>query len=82
MSCPWTGIDAYVFPPWAMLSEVLNKLLMEDCVVTLIAPRWPNRAWFPVLLGMLIDFPVRLPARPDLLSMPHNGIFHGSIPSL
>ena len=57
MSCDWKGMDAYLFPPWAMLGEVLAKLAREECVVTLIVPRWLNRAWFPLLLGLLIDFP-------------------------
>ena len=26
MSCNWKGMDAYLFPPWAMLGEVLAKL--------------------------------------------------------
>ncbi len=82
MSCDWTGMDAYIFPPWSMLSAVLNKITREDCVITLIAPRWPNRPWFPVLLGLLIDVPVALPRRPDLLSMPHNDRAYAQIHSL
>ena len=82
MSCDWKGMDAYLFPPWAMLGEVLAKLAREECVVTLIVPRWPNRAWFPLLLGLLIDFPVTLPLRPDLLLMPHNDCLFGLIHSL
>ncbi len=82
MSCEWTGMDAYIFPPWAMLNEVLNKVAREECVVTLIAPRWPNRPWFPVLLGLLVDVPVALPPRPDLLTMPHNDRLYPGIPSL
>ena len=83
MSCAWTGMDMYVFPPWAMLSEVLNKLLAEDCVVTLIAPdgrtgHGSQYCW----ACMLIDFLVCLPTCPDLLSMPHNGILHGLSPFL
>ena len=79
MSCAWTGLDAYIFPPWAMLGEVLNKLSWEKCVATLIAPKWPNRAWFPVLVDLLIDVPVKLPVLPDLIRMPHNNRLYGAI---
>ena len=50
-----------------MLNEVLSKLLTEDCVLLLIAPCWLNRAWFPVLLGNVIDFLVYLLCHPDFL---------------
>ena len=83
MTCAWEGMDAYLFPPWAMIGEVLTKLSLEsNCVVTLIVPRWPNRSWFPVLLGMLVDVPVSLPPRSDLIGMPHNGRKFGAIHSL
>ncbi|MDJ0933724.1 hypothetical protein [Breoghania sp.] len=83
MSCDWKGMDAYLFPPWAMVAEVLTKLTTEGpCLITLVVPRWPNRPWFPLLLDLLIDHPVALPPRPDLLSMPHNGRLFGAIHSL
>ncbi len=81
MSCSWEGMDAYVFPPWAMIGEVLNRALHQSCVLTLVVPRWPNRAWFPLLLQLLIDNPVRLPQTSDLIRMPHNGLLYGQIHS-
>ena len=68
MPCTWTGMDTYVFPRWGMFSEVHNTFPVEDCILTLIAPCWLNRAWFPMLLGMLIDSAVRLLHCLDLVS--------------
>ncbi len=83
MSCDWKGMDAYLFPPWPMLAEVLRKLTTESlCLVTLIAPRWPNRPWFPLLLSLLIDHPITLPPLEDLIGMPHNDRRFGAIHSL
>ena len=82
MSMTWKGLDAYVFPPWAMIAEVLNKLQQEVCILTLIVPRWPNRHWFPDLLSLLVDKPVRLPLREDLISMPLNKRLYHDIKSL
>ena len=82
MSLSWRGMDAYVFPPWDMIQEVLIKLQSETCILTAILPRWPNRSWFPLLLECLVDFPRRLPIQRDLISMPHNGLCHGAIHSL
>jgi hypothetical protein len=83
MSLSWDRMEAYIFPPWAMILDVLNKLLLHvDCVMTLIVPRWPNRSWFPLLLSCLCEAPLRLPLRDDLLSQPLSGRLHGSLASL
>lgn len=83
MSIPWTWRTIYVFPPWSMIAAVLQKLTTEkDCYMILIAPMWPNRPWFPLLLSLLVDHPRALPHRPDLLSMPINGIHHEYLESL
>ena len=56
----WDGLQAYKFPPGTEL--------------TLIAPYWPQRAWFPDLLHLSLAPPVALPLRRDLLrlSQSHN----------
>jgi hypothetical protein len=71
MSLSWDRMEAYIFPPWAMIQDVLNKLFLQvDCVMTMIVPRWPNRTWFPLLLSSLCEVPRRLPLQSDLLSQP------------
>ena len=83
MSFPWQGLDAYLFPPWSMISEVLTKLhLHNNCLLTAVLPRSPNRFWFPQLLDSLCDVPRRLPLLVDLLSLPISGRLHGSLASL
>ena len=74
LSVSWAHLDAYGFPPFALLAKVLRKAKMELCVVTPVAPYWPESDWFPELLDLLIDFPRSLPVWPDLLS--HNGLCH------
>lgn len=82
MSLSWDGMDAYVFPPWAQIQPLLIKLQSHQCCLTAVLPRWPNRAWFPLLLQSLIDSPRRLPISHDMILMPHNGRFHGQVHSL
>ena len=82
MSFAWDGLDAYVFPPWPMIEQVLIKMQSHSCLLTMVVPRWPNRPWFPLLLQALVDFPRRLPLRDDLLRMPHNNLVHQQIRSL
>ena len=59
---PWDNLQAYAFPPLAIITRVLLKLrASHNCDLTLIAPFWPQREWFPVLLDLLSDIPIELP---------------------
>ena len=69
---PWNGWQAYAFPPYALIPAVLKKLRSSSGVLlTIIAPYWPQRPWFPELLELVVDGPVALPLDRDLLSQPH-----------
>ena len=68
----WEGLEAYAFPPFAIIPRVLQKVRETPrCHVTLVAPFWPQQSWFPDLLHLLVDVPVELPLRRDLLRQPH-----------
>ena len=55
-------LQAYAFPPIAIITRVLLKLrVFHNCDLTLIAPFWPQREWFPALLDLLSDIPIELP---------------------
>ena len=73
----WNGWLAYAFPPWSLIPAVLKKLRSSSGVLlTLIAPYWPQRPWFPELLDLVVDGPVTLPLSRDLLRQPHFHRFH------
>ena len=68
----WNGWQAYAFPPYALIPAVLKKLRSSSGVLmTIIAPYWPERPWFPELLELVVDSPVALPLDKDLLSQLH-----------
>ena len=80
MSFTWQGMDAYLFPPWSMIASVLDKLQTEnDCILTLIVPKWPKQPWWPLLVDLLCDVPRELPLRPDLLMMPISKAHHQNL---
>ena len=57
---PWDYLHA--FPPIAIIMRVLFSLrVSHNCDLTLIAPFWPQREWFPDLLELLSDIPIELP---------------------
>ena len=80
---PWDDLQAYAFPPIAIIRRVLLKLRSsKNCESTLIAPFWPQRDWFPDLLELLSDVPITLSGRKDLLRQPHFHRFHLNLPML
>ena len=80
---PWDNLQTYAFPPITIIRRVLVKLRSsKNCELTLIAPFWPQREWFPDLLELLSDVPITLSSRKDLLRQPHFHRFHQNLPML
>ena len=83
MSMSWRGMYAYAFPPFVMLGRVLEKVLKDHpCEMILVAPKWPNQCWYARLLELLVELPLVLPLREDLLFQPHNHQRHRSLPAV
>ena len=61
-----------IFPPFSMLSRVLQKLQEDQGRTLVIAPLWRTQVWFPKMCQVLISQPVLLPKKESLLKLPHN----------
>lgn len=81
LSMPWTGLVGYAYPPGVLLPKVLEKMAAEPCELVLIAPLWPGRNWYPLLLSFLTAQPLMLPLWRTLLRQPRLGL-HASVDSL
>ena len=62
----WRDGD-YAFPPFSIIDKVLNKVRLDKCSIILVAPKWENQHWFPILKEMLWDKPIQFPFREALL---------------
>ena len=83
LTLPWEDLDAYAFPPTAILDRVVEKLLDSPCKrLILIAPGWPNMPWFWDLVNMSSQVPLSLPNLPNLLTQPFNQIPHRNLTNL
>ena len=72
---PWSNLDSYAFPPFALIRRVLNRLLASSGArMTLVAPFWQQKEWFPDLLSFLVDAPRKLPDWENLLRQPKSQI--------
>ena len=83
LSLPWGDLDAYAFPPTAILGKVVE--ILQDCPckrLILIAPGWPNMTWFWDLVEMSSQIPLLLPQMPNLLTQPFNQTPHRSLSNL
>ena len=80
LSLQWEDLDAYAFPPAAILGKVVEKLQDSPCKrIILIAPGWPNMPWFWDLVTMSSHIPLSLP---NLLTQPFNQIPHRNLTNL
>ena len=82
LSLNWDGLLTYAFPPLPLLQRVLLKLRRSRAMMILVAPFWPRQPWFPLILQMLVDLPLRLPQDPYLLSQRGGRILHPDLRSL
>ena len=65
----WQGRSMFMFPPFPLLSKVIQKLrTTQQGEVILIASWWQSQPWFPHLLCLCVDHPLFFPYSRDLLS--------------
>ena len=83
LSLPWEDLDAYAFPPTALLHQVVTKLLDHGFRrLILIEPGWPNMPWFWDLVNMSVQIPLLLPQVSNLITQPFNKCPHRDLPNL
>ena len=70
-SITWNKEFSYAFPPFRLITQVLNKIEKEKTKkLILITPCWQTQLWYPQILSMLIRKSVILPLSEKLLSNP------------
>lgn len=66
----WTNTFVYCFPPFSLVHRVLQKIQLEDAEAVVVVPYWTTQPWFAKLARMLIDSPLLLPRKRNLLTLP------------
>ena len=72
----------YANPPWCLVGRVLSQARRQQAQLILVAPVWKGQLWYPVLLGMLWDFPRQLPRTVDLFQQTSNAVQMDLVPQL
>ena len=66
----WDGWQAYAFPLWLLIPAVMKKLRSSSGVLlTIVAPYWSQRPWFPDLLDLVVDS-TSVPGPPSSTPLP------------
>ena len=77
------SLSGVCIPPFGLLPRLLAKVRQSlGLELTLVAPFWPLRPWFPDLLELLVEIPILLPYRRDLLHQPHFHYYHRNLRAL
>ena len=80
---PWNNLDTYALPPFQLVKRVVARVReTPNLLMTLVAPLWPEKAWFAELLLLLTQPPLALPLWDRLLRQPHFHRFHGGLHAL
>jgi ribonuclease HI len=75
-SIDWSEYKCYMFPPFSLLGRCVKKVQDDKTTAILVAPLWPTQAWFSQTMQMLIDTPIMVQARNNLLSLPYKETVH------
>ena len=82
-SLSWQSLDFYAFPPFSVITRVLQKVRRDRAEGIIVDPRWPTQVWWPVLQAMTVGTPILLPNKTSLLSLPrHPGTRHTLLPKM
>ena len=74
----WTSLNAYAYPPTALLHKVIQKIKQCHCLIIVIAPGWPGMLWFWDLVQLSTEIPLQLPVSMTLLKQSHKYVFHNN----
>lgn len=67
---PWNKEYFYAFPPFCLVSKVLEKIIQEKAVGIVIVPDWPSQSWFPLFIKLLLEKPLKFSYKEDIILSP------------
>lgn len=44
----WQNIDFYAFPPFSLVTRVLEKIVSDKAKGIVVVPHWPSQPWYPL----------------------------------
>ena len=79
----WENKKFDAFPTFSLIGATLVKIWKDRPTGIMITLWWGTQFWFPLILQLLLDFPVQLPQTKNTLTLPSKkGEFHPLHPKL
>lgn len=66
----WSGWFFYAFPPFCLLTRVLQKIITDRAEGILVVPNWPSQPWFPTFKRLVVNSPLIFKPNKYLLLSP------------
>ena len=66
----WESYLFYDFPPFSLIALALQKIQEEEATGLILVPKWPAQLWRPTLMRIVIQNPLELPQKKELLFQP------------
>jgi hypothetical protein len=61
LALKWNSYEfPYLFPPFSLIPDVLEKVRQENMTCLLVAPAWNTNQYYPLLLDLLMEMPISL----------------------
>ena len=68
----WATEKCYIFPPFSVVSRVLQKIRTDAATVLMVLPKWPTQAWWPDATEMMVGKPYIIRPSQRNLHLPNN----------
>lgn len=66
----WKKQFFYAFPPFSMITKVMQKIISEKAEGIVIVPYWPTQPWFPIFKKLVCSEQIYFGPSDDLLICP------------
>ena len=76
----WAEPRGFANPPWNLIGRVLAQTYLQQARLILVAPVWKSQGQYPVLLEMLVETPLLIAPRRDLITATHEDSLPEVIP--
>ncbi|XP_060558153.1 uncharacterized protein LOC132718470 [Ruditapes philippinarum] len=70
-SLTWKNMLYYIFPPFSLLSKVLQKIEINGTEAVIVVPVWTTQVWWPSLLRLISGPCYILPSPQKILHLHH-----------
>lgn len=65
----WKPYFFYAFPPFVLITKVLQKIVSEQSEGIVVVPDWPTQPWYPLFQKMMVAEPLYFGPCNDLLKL-------------